>query len=124
MNCRIGGCRAEVPGELVPEGLCLHHYTVQVDLNCSGMRRETALNVLSAERREEILQYLAATGEHLAHLATGHIALSDEMKARILNTFLTLMNLRESLERSANRARQLQAAAGKGPAQDSATAGH
>jgi len=29
--------------------------------------------------------------------------LADEMKARILNTFLTLMNLRENLDRAALR---------------------
>jgi hypothetical protein len=32
------------------------------------------------------------------------VRLSDELKKRILTTFLTLMNLQESIDRSANRA--------------------
>ena len=38
-----------------------------------------------------------------ARAATSGMALTDEMKARILNTFLTLMNLRENLDRAALR---------------------
>jgi len=36
-------------------------------------------------------------------VATGRMRLSDELKKRILTTFLTLMNAQESLDRSANR---------------------
>jgi hypothetical protein len=36
-------------------------------------------------------------------VATGNQRLPDELKARILNTFLTLMNLRENMERAAAR---------------------
>ena len=42
-------------------------------------------------------------GEMLARSATSGLHLADEMKARILNTFLTLMNLRENLDRAALR---------------------
>jgi len=35
--------------------------------------------------------------------STSGLHLADEMKARILNTFLTLMNLRENLDRAALR---------------------
>jgi hypothetical protein len=40
----------------------------------------------------------------LTQVATGRMRLSDEYKKRILTTFLTLMNLQESLDRAANRA--------------------
>jgi hypothetical protein len=40
----------------------------------------------------------------LTEVATGRLRLSDELKKRVLTTFLTLMNLQESLDRSANRA--------------------
>jgi len=39
----------------------------------------------------------------LACLGTGTVRLSDEMKRRVLTTFLTLMILRENLDRAANR---------------------
>jgi hypothetical protein len=39
----------------------------------------------------------------LARASTSGLPLADEMKARILNTFLTLMNLREKLDRAALR---------------------
>ncbi len=55
------------------------------------------------ERQVEIIQYIAEQGEMLARTATSGMHLTDEMKARILNTFLTLMNLRENLDRAALR---------------------
>jgi hypothetical protein len=39
----------------------------------------------------------------LTQVATGRTRLTDDYKRRILTTFLTLMNLQESLERAANR---------------------
>jgi hypothetical protein len=39
----------------------------------------------------------------LARVSTSGLHLPDELKARVLNTFLTLMNLRESLDRAALR---------------------
>src|ERR1700686_1440404 len=39
----------------------------------------------------------------LYRASTSGMPLADEMKARILNTFLTLMNLRENLDRGALR---------------------
>jgi len=51
----------------------------------------------------EIIRYIVEHGEMLARTATSGLHLSDELKARILNTFLTLMNLRENLDRSALR---------------------
>jgi hypothetical protein len=51
----------------------------------------------------EIIRYIAEQGEMLARASTSGLHLADEMKARILNTFLTLMNLRENLDRAALR---------------------
>jgi hypothetical protein len=39
----------------------------------------------------------------LTRAATSGVVLADETKARILNTFLTLINLRENLDRAALR---------------------
>ena len=58
------------------------------------MRRETVMGLAPHERQVEIIRYIAAQGELLARTATSGLILADEMKARILNTFLTLMNLR------------------------------
>jgi hypothetical protein len=92
-----------VPAELEPDRLCLHHFTVTVEHTCSEMRRETAGGNIPSERRAEILRALGDYGSKLARIATGSPRLPDEMKARILNTFLTLMNLRENIERALAR---------------------
>ena len=68
------------------------------------LRRETAQGKTSPNRQSEITSYVKTTAMKLTQVATGHTRLSDEYKKRILTTFLTLMNLRESLERAANRA--------------------
>jgi hypothetical protein len=39
----------------------------------------------------------------LSRVATGSVRLPDELRRRVLTTFLTLMNLQESLDRSVNR---------------------
>jgi hypothetical protein len=79
------------------------HFTLGVEKDCAEMRRETVLGRAPHERQVEIIQYIAARGELLARTATSGLHLPDEMKARILNTFLTLMNLRENLDRAALR---------------------
>lgn len=45
---------------------------------------------------------MAASATKLALIGTGSVRLSDEIKKRVLTTFLTLMILRENLDRSAN----------------------
>ena len=45
----------------------------------------------------------AENGEKLARVATSGLHLTDDLKARVLSTFLTLMNLRENLDRAAMR---------------------
>jgi len=42
-------------------------------------------------------------GKSLARVATSGLHLTDDLKARILSTFLTLMNLRENLDRASMR---------------------
>jgi len=58
----------------------------------------------SLERQAQIVAYVKATATNLTEVATGRVRLSDEWKKRFLTTFLNLMNLHESLDRSANRA--------------------
>jgi hypothetical protein len=101
--CHIAGCKADVPMELVDEGLCPLHYTLQLESRCAELRRETAVMLPHTGKREEVMQFLATAGQRLAKVATGNARLADEMKARILSTFLTLMNLRESMDRAAMR---------------------
>ena len=79
------------------------HFTLNVEQECAVMRRETALGNASHARQVEIIHYIAEHGEMLARAATSGLHLLDEMKARILSTFLTLMNLRENLDRAALR---------------------
>jgi len=64
------------------------------------MRRETALGMAPHERQREIMSFITEHGEKLARVATSGLHLTDDLKARILSTFLTLMNLRENLDRS------------------------
>jgi len=101
--CAQPSCKAAVPSDLEPVKLCVLHFTLAVEQACSEMRRETVLGRATHERQLEIIRYIAEHGELLARTATSGMHLSDELKARILNTFLTLMNLRENLDRSALR---------------------
>ncbi len=101
--CRIAGCKTAVPAELVRETLCAQHFTVCVEQKCAELRRETVGGAPDEGRQAEIARYLGDAGQALARLATGNQRLPDELKARILNTFLTLMNLRENMDRAAAR---------------------
>lgn len=103
-KCRSSGCKLGVPVELTELQLCPQHFTLSIEQACADMRRETAKAPPDPARHASIVQYLARTGETLSRLATGNARLPDEMKARILNTFLTLMNLRENLDRVMTRA--------------------
>jgi len=103
LACRIVGCKSAVPAELTQEIFCPLHFTVSVEQKCADLRRETVGGAPDEGRREEIVRYLGQAGKTLAGVATGNQRLPDELKARILNTFLTLMNLRENMERAAAR---------------------
>ncbi len=54
-------------------------------------------------RQSEIAAHVKGTAEKLSHVAVIGPTLTDEMKKRVLTTFLTLMNLQESLNRSTTR---------------------
>ena len=99
----IPGCPAPVPAELESEKLCVRHFLLSVERTCVRMRRETVIGGSSAVRRSEIAAHVKGTAEKLSHVAVIGPPLTDEMKKRVLTTFLTLMNLQESLDRSATR---------------------
>lgn len=92
-----------VPAALESEKLCILHFTMEIERRCAEMRRETAVGRTTRDRQVEIITYIGGRGELLARTATSGLHLPDELKARILNTFLTLMNLRENLDRAALR---------------------
>ena len=97
----LPGCHSPVPDELAAEGLCTLHFTLSVEKVCAAMRRETVTRSCSADRQTEIGVYVRSTAEKLSRVAVLSPPLSDEMKKRVLATFLTLMNLQESLVRAA-----------------------
>lgn len=103
VNCEIVGCKARVPQQLEEQKRCLLHFTLDLEQTCMQMRRETATGQTRRERYDEMRKYMAEHGQKLAQLATGGASLTDETKARILSTFLTLMNCRENIERVAAR---------------------
>jgi hypothetical protein len=98
--CQISGCKSSAPAALDGQKLCVLHYTLSLEGSCSEMRRETALGNAPHERQREIMRFITESGEKLAQVATSGMALTDDLKARILSTFLTLMNLRENLDRA------------------------
>jgi hypothetical protein len=102
-HCSAPGCKGSVPAPLDSQAVCLHHYVLAVERCCAEMRRETVLGRAAHERQVEIIQYIGEQGELLARAATSGLHLADEMKARLLNTFLTLINLRENLDRAVLR---------------------
>jgi len=102
-SCHIAGCKSTTPHALEEQKLCVLHYTLSLEGSCSEMRRETALGNTPHERQREIMRFITESGEKLARVATSGMALTDDLKARILSTFLTLMNLRENLDRASMR---------------------
>lgn len=103
VNCEVVGCKTRVPQQLEERRLCLLHFTLELEQTCMQMRRETAVGGARRERYDEMRRYMAEHGQKLAQLATSGAGLTDETKARILSTFLTLMNCRENIERIAAR---------------------
>jgi hypothetical protein len=102
-SCQIAGCKNDVPPALTDQRLCVLHFTLSLEAGCADMRRETALGKAPQERQREIMRFITEHGERLARVATSGLHLTDDLKARILSTFLTLMNLRENLDRASMR---------------------
>jgi hypothetical protein len=94
-------CDLPVPVELDPVGLCVYHFTSSVEHTCSEMHRQIALRGATAERQAEVGTYIGECSLLLARVG-GNLRLSYELKRRLLCTFLSLMNLRENLERAAS----------------------
>jgi hypothetical protein len=105
-QCKAPGCKGTAPPALEEQQLCILHYTLALEGTCAEMRRETALGNAPHERQREIMKFLTESGERLARVATSGLPLTDDLKARILSTFLTLMNLRENLDRASMRSSQ------------------
>src|ERR1700688_2444561 len=101
--CSEQRVKGQVPNALESAHLCVLHFTLQIEKACGEMRRETVYGKTPHARQVEIIRYIAEHGEMLARASTSGLHLADEMKARILNTFLTLMTLRETLDRAALR---------------------
>jgi hypothetical protein len=101
-QCCVPGCGTLAPLELQSEGFCVSHFLSSAEKACSEMRREAATGESSAARRAELESYVAAAAMKLALIGTGSARLSDEIKKRVLTTFLTLMILRENLDRPIN----------------------
>jgi hypothetical protein len=95
----IPRCKVSVPTELDSVGLCVYHFTWSVEEACAEMHRQVALRKATAERRTEIATYVSQCSLLLARV-TSNLCLSDGLKRRILCTFLSLMNLKENLERT------------------------
>jgi hypothetical protein len=96
-------CQMPVPQELHAEGFCILHFIQGIDHDCAELRREIAQGKTSTERQAQIVTYVKTTAITLTEVATGRVRLSDDWKKRFLTTFLNLMNVHESLDRSANR---------------------
>lgn len=92
-----------MPGGLAAEHMCILHFTLFIENECAEMRRETALGQTKHERQVELMQKISRRGETLVNTATSGFPMSDELKARILSTLLTLMNTRENMDRAAMR---------------------
>ena len=100
--CSVTGCKAAVPPEIESERKCVLHFLLRVEEACNEMRHEIIPGI-SAERRQQIIQYIAQHGEMLAKVSVSGLRMPDDLKGRILNSFLILINLRESVDRTLKR---------------------
>jgi len=66
---------------------------------CAGRRRWA----IRARTQREIMRFITEKWGEAGRVATSGLHLTDDLKARILSTFLTLMNLRENLDRASMR---------------------
>jgi len=92
-------CNVLVPSELDSVGLCVLHFTTKIEQNCAELHRQIALRGATPERRSEAAVYIGECALLLARVSS-NLCLTDELKRRVLSTFLSLMNLREKIERA------------------------
>ena len=92
--------------------MCVLHFTLFIEQECAEMRRESATGNIRPDRRGDFTAKIVDRGEALVNVATSGFAMSDELKARILSTLLTLMNCRENMDRAAMRQSSLRKFAG------------
>jgi hypothetical protein len=102
-NCSSQGCKGNVPAGLAADHMCIMHFTLFIENECAEMRRESALGNTSHERQMEYIAKISDRGEALVNVSTSGFPMSDELKARVLSTLLTLMNTRENMDRAAMR---------------------
>jgi hypothetical protein len=89
---------APVPADLETAGLCLEHYTLTVERICMVMHRQIASQKVNAEYCEQLASYVVESALLLSRVAS-NLYLSNELKTRVLTTFISLMNLLEDLDR-------------------------
>jgi hypothetical protein len=101
-----------MPAGLAAERMCILHFTLFIEQECAEMRREANLGKVAHERRQEMMKKIVDRGATLVNVATSGFTMSDEIKARILATLLTLMTCRENIDRAAMRQSALRRFAG------------
>jgi hypothetical protein len=101
-----------MPAGLSEERMCILHFTLFIENECAEMRRATALGNAGNDRQVEFMKKIVTRGDTLVGVATSGFPMSDEIKARILSTLLTLMNCRENMDRAAMRQSALRRFAG------------
>lgn len=102
-TCRVLGCPRKVPEQFAEVRMCVFHFTVLIEDECAEIRRETALGNIDHSRRLECIDTMVRRGEMLARAVTDSSPKSDDLKARIVSTVLTLINCRENMDRAALR---------------------
>jgi hypothetical protein len=95
----ISRCNVPVPSELDSVGLCVQHFAAKIETKCGELHRQLALRGATPDRRREVAAYIGECALLMAQV-TSNLCLSDELKRRVLTTFLCLMNLREKIERA------------------------
>lgn len=102
-SCSAKGCKSPVPSGLAAERMCILHFTLFIEQECAELRHESNLGKVSHERQVEMMKKIVDRGSSLVQVATSGFPMSDEIKARILSTLLTLMTCRENMDRAAMR---------------------
>lgn len=95
----ISRCETPVPPELESAGRCVTHFISSVEQTCAQMHREIVLRGVDVERQAAVASYIFESAQLLARVSS-NLRLTDELKRRILSSFLCLMNLREKLDRA------------------------